>query len=386
MTTTREALKQAIEIADAARLRISEEYSRRRDNGTSHLGGNMDWAKLEGAVSVVQALRKSLESANAEEAKPAPEPVVQVRAAMWGTALLCRASWEERNKSGATVGTIDLMRNVATFLAALPAPVDAKPEPQIENTARGFSRINFSDRYDVPCSIQKSSLAGEDAIWIGCNNANPRHLVPGLGWQQVEMPADYMADTRMHLTQEQCAWLLPILRHFVETGDVSVVNEGDMQPIGSAFPERDASKPAEAQGIFHKFDVRRTDGSDRPGGKHYGCRYFVIDMDHDAHASAALSAYGVSCKDTHPGLSADLLREFPAQPASGAVDERESFQNAMNAARFFPAELSFTRIKSPSGRDEYENSHLQSCWEGWKARAALPSVNQVNAAQPENND
>jgi hypothetical protein len=55
------------------------------------------------------------------------------------------------------------------------------------------------------------------------------------------------------------------------------------------------------------------------------------------------------------------------------VDEREAFEREANEARFFPAEISFKRTKSPSGRDAYANSHLQSRWEGWKARAALPA-------------
>ncbi|WP_420105754.1 hypothetical protein [Herbaspirillum huttiense] len=88
-------------------------------------------------------------------------------------------------------------------------------------------------------------------------------------------------------------------------------------PAGpNPFPERDMSKPAEQQGIFRKFDVRRVDGSDAPGGKHHGCRYFVIDLDHDQHAPAAMAAYGLACTSTHPQLSADILAEFhaPAGP------------------------------------------------------------------------
>lgn len=60
------------------------------------------------------------------------------------------------------------------------------------------------------------------------------------------------------------------------------------------------------QGIYHKFNVTRTDGSSEPGGKHENCRYFVLDLDHDPHAPAAIRAYAESCKDTHPALSADL--------------------------------------------------------------------------------
>ena len=84
-----------------------------------------------------------------------------------------------------------------------------------------------------------------------------------------------------------------------------VANAGQAQ--ASAFPERDTSKTAEQQGMFRKFDVRRVDGSDAPGGKHHGCRYFVLDLDHDVHAQAAMTAYGISCAETHPELSADIL-------------------------------------------------------------------------------
>lgn len=56
---------------------------------------------------------------------------------------------------------------------------------------------------------------------------------------------------------------------------------------------------------------------------------------------------------------------------SEQADERALFEREANAARFFPRELDFSRTKSPSGRDEYANGHLQSRWEGWQARAAL---------------
>ncbi len=66
-----------------------------------------------------------------------------------------------------------------------------------------------------------------------------------------------------------------------------------------------------------------------------------------------------------------FLAALPAQDAAPVRDERAAFQKAMNDARFFPAELDFAKAKSPSGRDEYANSHLESCWVGWQARAAL---------------
>lgn len=95
------------------------------------------------------------------------------------------------------------------------------------------------------------------------------------------------------------------------------------EPVASWLPERDHSKPAARQGLFRKFVVERVDGSDRPGGKHHGCEYFVLDMVHDAHAPTALRAYAIACKDSHPQLSADLIARFgDASPDSVAVPEK----------------------------------------------------------------
>jgi len=63
-------------------------------------------------------------------------------------------------------------------------------------TNRGFVRYEFDDRYGEPCSLQESSLAFEDAIWLGTNKDG----------------------NRMHLTKEHVAEILPILQHFMDTG------------------------------------------------------------------------------------------------------------------------------------------------------------------------
>jgi hypothetical protein len=68
-------------------------------------------------------------------------------------------------------------------------------------TQRGFAVSDFRDRYGAKCSLQKSSLASEDAIWLGIDE------VAG-------QPA------RMHLTQEMVAMLLPALTAFAETGEL----------------------------------------------------------------------------------------------------------------------------------------------------------------------
>lgn len=66
------------------------------------------------------------------------------------------------------------------------------------------------------------------------------------------------------------------------------------------------------RGLYEKFKVERTDGTSAPGDKHYGCEYFVLDMDHDEHARAAIEAYVKSLDGAgqYPNLAADLRRRY----------------------------------------------------------------------------
>lgn len=81
-------------------------------------------------------------------------------------------------------------------------------------TDRGFLKFTFDDRYGQVCSIQKSSLAGEDAIWLGVENTGPN-----IHGQRTDAPNEAIM-ARMHLTQEQVKELLPLLKNFVKTGDL----------------------------------------------------------------------------------------------------------------------------------------------------------------------
>lgn len=85
-------------------------------------------------------------------------------------------------------------------------------------TNRGFRRFDFKDRYGEECSLQESSLAEEDAIWLGVNETKPKVCVYGEGWKDVPLPEGAMICSRMHLTVEQVEELIPLLQHFVNTG------------------------------------------------------------------------------------------------------------------------------------------------------------------------
>ena len=94
---------------------------------------------------------------------------------------------------------------------------------KIQKTFRGFDFYTFEDRRGYECSLQKSSVATEECIWLGLDDSNPLELIPGKGWIDASAKIDKNIEftTRMHLSQQQVKALLPQLQHFAETGDLS---------------------------------------------------------------------------------------------------------------------------------------------------------------------
>jgi hypothetical protein len=70
---------------------------------------------------------------------------------------------------------------------------------ELKQTGRGFDLYEFTDVNKDHCTLQKSSIATEDCIWLGLGGNN----------------------CRMHLNQSQVKELLPILELFVKTGEIS---------------------------------------------------------------------------------------------------------------------------------------------------------------------
>jgi hypothetical protein len=75
---------------------------------------------------------------------------------------------------------------------------------KLDVTNRGFARSDFEDLYGSKCSIQESSLATDDAIWLGVHEGSKDY--------------EDKKSVRMHLNREQVASLLPLLNRFVKTG------------------------------------------------------------------------------------------------------------------------------------------------------------------------
>jgi hypothetical protein len=67
--------------------------------------------------------------------------------------------------------------------------------------------------------------------------------------------------------------------------------------------------PDKTRGLYNKFRIERTDGASAEGRKHYGCAYFVLDLDHDPLAMPALAAYAREARKAgYEALAKDLER------------------------------------------------------------------------------
>ena len=92
---------------------------------------------------------------------------------------------------------------------------------KVEPTSRGFLRADFKDGNGVDCSIQESSAAEDAFLWLGVNDPDPKYCPgDGTGWHPYPLPGGVHCNTRMHLTRENVAALLPLLQRFLMTGEL----------------------------------------------------------------------------------------------------------------------------------------------------------------------
>lgn len=91
----------------------------------------------------------------------------------------------------------------------------------LRKTERGFGIIDFIDDYGRECSLQKSSSAEDEKVWLGMDKPELKYLVKGEGWKDFQLPEGIESFSRMHLTREHVAMLLPYLQKYLETGELS---------------------------------------------------------------------------------------------------------------------------------------------------------------------
>ena len=110
---------------------------------------------------------------------------------------------------------------------------------------RGFDKLLFKDYYNNGCSLQISSLASDECVWLGIENAQPRILTRdairlGLlkeaeaphncygepcGWVEYPVPEEVSFTTRMHLSRKQILKLALKLLEFAFCG--KIISEKD---------------------------------------------------------------------------------------------------------------------------------------------------------------
>lgn len=107
---------------------------------------------------------------------------------------------------------------------------------KIKKTIRGFDLIEFKDNYGVKCSLQKSSAATDDYIWLGVDEPEIKEFweqgIPAdknltCKWEDRPLESLKQCETnsmhifsRMHLNRKKVKELLPYLQKFVETGNL----------------------------------------------------------------------------------------------------------------------------------------------------------------------
>lgn len=89
---------------------------------------------------------------------------------------------------------------------------------EFKPTKKGLLRGEFVDRYGQTCSIQESSLAGEDCAWLGV---------------EVDREGREVLNGRMHLTRDMARQLIPVLRHFVREGTLGMDEPREKFHIGA---------------------------------------------------------------------------------------------------------------------------------------------------------
>lgn len=112
-------------------------------------------------------------------------------------------------------------------------------DDEVSYNGRGFRFYNFKDGNGLDCSIQKSSAAEDDMLWIGVNDADPKILCSDAinigvdcdkvcGYIKFPIPGEVSLNTRMHITRDQAKQIAGMLMHFHETGNLpkmSVFND-----------------------------------------------------------------------------------------------------------------------------------------------------------------
>ena len=100
--------------------------------------------------------------------------------------------------------------------------------------------------------------------------------------------------------------------------DIGDLNESMV--VDAVERAKEAKKPDRERGLYPKWQARRIDGSSDKGLKHEKCELFILDLDHDPHATPALFSYAQSAQaDGYELLAGNLFAMI--QPYIQSLEE-----------------------------------------------------------------
>lgn len=329
MTTTREALERAVKWCEEHGDTRRQWYCDAK-KALSAANAEPDYEALE-RDHLGDAEKRTgiyhpdnISAANAAEAKQE----VHDRADMLGTALLYMASCEELANSGASAKTIEIMRDAAKFIAALPSPVDAQPT---DRNLVGETPTEHAHRWATELAVYMSKkFYPEVTQW------QPLPDLLGVITQIDNMTTGLVrAQPTEQVEPDYCP-------NCGGTGEVTAMsdNSPDAHEVCIVCPHCEGHQTLEAA--------------------YRGVRK-LLDAEHKKYLKACGEIWRMSISISAP--AAEPLTQDD-HPASGAVDEQSIVARILSLPR------------GTSGRIIIEQAD-----EEW-IRAAL-SPNQVNAAQTE---
>lgn len=115
-----------------------------------------------------------------------------------------------------------------------------EPIGDFSRTQRGFGIVKFKDGYGYDCTIQQSSSAMGDFLWIGVDNAQQHAQVMAVharhfgiqtdqmnGWVEYPIPKEVMIPDRMHLERKDVRRLVKLLNNWLRTGELGEDPSGE---------------------------------------------------------------------------------------------------------------------------------------------------------------
>ena len=104
----------------------------------------------------------------------------------------------------------------------------------VEKTNRGFEIIRFEDIYNVECSIQQSSLASYDALWVGAHELR-MHINKEMAIEIIEILQRWINTNHLKkcksLLNKKAEFTIKLLKQYADDSGVIAHSTSDISPL-----------------------------------------------------------------------------------------------------------------------------------------------------------